>query len=146
MDRGTAVLLTALAGGVISLQAPVNALLGDRIGTPAALFVSFLVGTVALLGLVVAAGDVGRVGGAGAAPWWMLTGGVMGAVFVTSLVVTIRSLGVGGITAAAIAGQLVVAVVVDHFGWLGVERQPASFARVAGIALLAAGTFLVVRE
>jgi transporter family-2 protein len=39
-----------------------------------------------------------------------------------------------------------MAVVVDHYGWLGVARQPVTVARVAGIALLAAGVFLVVRS
>ena len=48
--------------------------------------------------------------------------------------------------AATIAGQLAISVVVDHFGWLGVGKQPIDAARVIGIALLAAGTYLVVRD
>jgi bacterial/archaeal transporter family-2 protein len=50
------------------------------------------------------------------------------------------------VVAATIAGQLAMAVIVDHFGWLGVARQPVTIARVAGIVLLAAGVFLVVRN
>jgi transporter family-2 protein len=60
--------------------------------------------------------------------------------------VTVRSLGAGGVVAATIAGQLAVSVVVDHLGILGVARQPVTAARIAGVALLAAGTYLVVRE
>ena len=62
------------------------------------------------------------------------------------MLVTVRSLGAGGVTAATIAGQLTIAVVVDHFGWLGVERQAINLARVCGILLLAAGVALVVRR
>jgi transporter family-2 protein len=62
------------------------------------------------------------------------------------VIVTVRSLGAGGVVAATIAGQLAVGVVVDRLGLLGVERQPITAAKVAGIALLAAGTYLVVRE
>jgi bacterial/archaeal transporter family-2 protein len=61
------------------------------------------------------------------------------------VLVTVRSLGAGGVTAATIAGQLTAAVIVDQLGILGVEKQVVTAPRVAGILLLAAGTFLVVR-
>jgi transporter family-2 protein len=72
-------------------------------------------------------------------------GGVLGAAYVTTVLVTVRSLGAGGVTAATIAGQLTAAVLVDQLGILGVEKQVITAPRVAGIALLAAGTYLVVR-
>jgi bacterial/archaeal transporter family-2 protein len=65
---------------------------------------------------------------------------------VTTVIVTVRSLGAGGVTAATIAGQLTLAVVVDQFGWLGVAQRSITTSRVAGIVLLAAGVFLVVRN
>jgi transporter family-2 protein len=71
---------------------------------------------------------------------------LLGAVYVTSVLVTVRSLGAGGVVAATIAGQLAVGVIVDRFGLLGAEKQPITLAKVAGVALLAAGTYLVVRE
>jgi bacterial/archaeal transporter family-2 protein len=58
----------------------------------------------------------------------------------------VRSLGAGGVTAATIAGQLAASVAVDHFGLLGVERQPVTALRIVGVALLAGGVFLVVRD
>jgi transporter family-2 protein len=58
----------------------------------------------------------------------------------------VRALGAGGLTAATIAGQLAVAMVVDHYGWLGVERSPITVVKLAGLALLAAGTYLVIRD
>jgi transporter family-2 protein len=78
--------------------------------------------------------------------WIYLSGGLLGAAYITSVLVTVRSLGAGGVVAATIAGQLAVSVVVDHLGILGVARQPVTAARIAGVALLAAGTYLVVRE
>ena len=57
-----------------------------------------------------------------------------------------RTLGAGGVTAATIAGQLTLSVVVDQFGLLGVEKQSVTSRELAGIALLAAGVFLVVRD
>ena len=51
MDRGAAVALTALVGGCIALQAPINSHLGKSVGTFQAAFVSFAIGTVLLLAI-----------------------------------------------------------------------------------------------
>jgi bacterial/archaeal transporter family-2 protein len=147
MDRGSAVLATAAVGGLIALQAPFNARLGEAIGDLQAAFLSFVIGTLALLVLAaLARGGLGTLGGARHVAWYYTLGGVLGAILAFTTLVTVRSLGAGGVTAAVIAGQLAVSVVVDHFGWLGVERSPVSVEKVAGIALLAAGTWLVIRE
>jgi transporter family-2 protein len=60
--------------------------------------------------------------------------------------VTVRSLGAGGVTAATIAGQLTMSLVVDQLGILGVDKQAVTWQRVLGVVLLAIGTFLVVRD
>lgn len=146
MDRGPAVLLTAMVGGLIALQAPINSMLGKSIGTFQAAFVSFTVGTIALCGIALATGGLGSVADVRSVPWHYLLGGLLGAAYVTCVLVTVRTLGAGGITAATIAGQLTMSVVVDRFGWLGVEKDPLDASKVAGILLLAAGTFLIVRE
>jgi transporter family-2 protein len=57
----------------------------------------------------------------------------------------VRTLGAGGVTAATIAGQLTLAVVIDRLGWFGVEERGFTVQRVLGIALLALGTLLVVK-
>jgi len=147
MDRGLAVALTACTGGLVALQAPINSMLGRAVGTWQAAFFSFAVGTVALaLIATMAKGGLGQVAEARHLTWYYLTGGLLGAAYITSVLVTVRSLGAGGVVAATIAGQLAISVVVDHFGWLGVAKQPIDAARIIGIALLAAGTYLVVRD
>jgi bacterial/archaeal transporter family-2 protein len=147
VDRGLAVSLTALVGGCIALQAPINSQLGKAAGTFQAAFVSFAIGTALLVAIAaLAKGGLGQVGEARHVAWYYLTGGILGAAYVTTVLVTVRSLGAGGVVAATIAGQLTMSVVVDHFGWLGVERQSITAARLVGIALLAAGVFLVVRK
>lgn len=147
MDRGLAVVLTAFTGALVALQAPINSMLGRAVGTWQAAFFSFAIGTAALaLIAALAKGGLGQVVEARHVSWYYLTGGLLGAAYITSVLVTVRSLGVGGVVVATIAGQLAISVVVDHFGWLGVARQPLDAVRVIGIALLAAGTYLVVRD
>jgi bacterial/archaeal transporter family-2 protein len=147
VDRGLAVVLTAMVGGLIALQAPINSHLGKAVGTFQAAFVSFAIGTLLLAVIAgLAKGGLSTVPEARHLPWYYLTGGLLGAAYVTTVLVTVRSLGAGGVVAATIAGQLSLSVVVDQFGWLGVERQPVTLARLAGIALLVLGVFLVVRD
>lgn len=147
MDRGVAVVLTAVIGGFIALQAPINSNLGRNVGTFQAALVSFGIGTLLLAGIVVVAGGgLGQVAEARHVSWYYLLGGVLGAAYVTTVLVTVRTLGAGAVVAATIAGQLTTGVVIDQLGLLGVERQPITALKVLGIALLAAGVYLVVRE
>jgi bacterial/archaeal transporter family-2 protein len=147
MDRGAAVLLTAFTGGLVALQAPINSVLGRSIGTWQAAFVSFAIGTVALAIIAsLATGGLSQVTGVRDVSLVYLTGGLLGAAYVTSILVAVRTLGAGGVVVATIAGQLAVSVVVDHFGLLGVTKQPITLARVLGVALLGLGTYLVVRD
>jgi bacterial/archaeal transporter family-2 protein len=147
VTREVAVVLTAATGGLVALQAPINSGLGRAIGTWQAAFVSFVVGTSALAVIAaLAQGGLGQIAEIRNVGWIYLTGGLLGAMYITTVLVTVRSFGVGGVVAATIAGQLAVGVVVDGLGLLGVERQPVTPAKIAGIALLAAGTYLVVRE
>jgi bacterial/archaeal transporter family-2 protein len=146
VDRGLAVVLTAAVGGLIGLQAPVNSLLGHRTGTITAAAVAFTIGTVALIAIALLSEGLGGVAAARSVPWYYLIGGLLGAAYVTCVLVTVRTLGAGGVTAATIAGQLTMSLVVDQLGILGVQERPITLGRAAGVALLAAGTFLVVRE
>jgi len=145
--KAIAVLATAAAGGLVAMQAPINSALGKSMGSlPAASF-SFAIGLVALVGITFASGEgFGRIGSVGDLSWYYLIGGLLGAVYVTTVLIAVRTLGAGGVTAATIAGQLTLSVVLDQLGILGLAQRELTPARVLGVALLAAGVFLVVRN
>jgi transporter family-2 protein len=145
MTKGLALLLSAAAGMLVAMQPPINSKLGQSVGTFAAATISFMVGTVALLVVAVVAGGT-HLDGLKGVPWWYFAGGFIGAVFVASSLVTVRTLGAGGVVAATIAGQLTASVVIDRFGLLGIAQKPLTAAKVVGIVLLAAGVFLIVRD
>jgi transporter family-2 protein len=147
VSRFLAVVLAAGAGGLVGMQAPVNSRLGKSVGSFEAATFSFLVGTVALvLILLVARGGIGGIGQIGRVPWWALVGGLLGAVYVSVALVAVRTLGASGLTAAVIAGQLVISVVIDRLGLLGVAKQGIDAGRIVGIVLLVTGVALVVRK
>lgn len=147
MDRGSAVVLTAVVGGLVALQAPINSGLGRTVGTFQGAFFSFVIGTILLLCIAATAkGGLATLGEVRGLQPQYLVGGLLGAAYVTTVLVTVRTLGAGGVTAATITGQLTMSVVVDQFGLLGVEKSPITALKLLGVLLLAAGTFLVVRE
>jgi transporter family-2 protein len=145
MDKGLAVVLMALTGGLIALQAPINAGLGKATGSIAAAFVSFAIGTVLLAAIVVVAGQAGGLGSTVDVRWYYLLGGALGAAYVYTALKTVGTIGAGGVAAATITGQLTLSVIIDRLGILGLEQQPINASRVAGVALLLAGTALIVR-
>ena len=147
MSRSLAVIVGIGAGCLVGMQAPINSRLGKTIGTlPAASF-SFIVGTAALVLItVIVQGGLSALGGVGRAPWWTLVGGLLGAVYVATALVAVRTLGAAGLTAVVIFGQLGVSVVIDRFGLLGIARHPVGAQRVIGLVLLALGVALVVRR
>jgi bacterial/archaeal transporter family-2 protein len=147
MSRGLAVLLAVAAGGFVGMQAPINARLGRQIGSLQAATVSFLVGTAALLLIAgISSGGLSSIAHAGRAPWWALIGGLLGAFFVGVALLTVRTLGVSGLTAIVVASQLAVAVAIDRFGLFGIAKQHIAAPRAIGLVLLLVGVVLVVRR
>ena len=138
-------LVVFVAGGLIAMQAGVNAQLARALGSPVlAAAVSFVVGTLALgvwaLGMYKQWPDRATAAGA---PWWAWIGGLLGAVFVVVVAAFARRLGAGTLISTAIAGQMVFALALDHYGLAGFTERPATVWRVIGASLLIAGTILV---
>ena len=145
MDRGFAVLIMAVVGGCIALQAPINAGLGRFTGSFAAATISFAVGTILLGAIVAVSGRAGGIGDVADVQWYYLLGGALGAAYVFSALVLVSEIGAGAVAAATVTGQLTTSVVLDRIGFLGLDREPLTVSRVAGVLLLLAGTYLVVR-
>ncbi len=76
-------------------------------------------------------------------PWYAWSGGVFGAVFILLAILLLPSLGAATLFALVIAGQVLAAITLDHFGALGLAPHPIGAARLAGAALLIAGVILI---
>jgi bacterial/archaeal transporter family-2 protein len=145
VDRGLAIVLTAVAGGLIALQAPINAELGKATGGLAAALVSFLVGTIALAAMVVLSGKAGGLGSTFDVSWYYLAGGLLGAIYVTNALLAVSAIGAGGVAALTVAGQLIASVAIDRLGLFGLDQVALTPERLLGVGLLLVGTVLVVR-
>lgn len=134
---------TLALGAVVALQPPVNAELGKRTSDLGAAFISVALSFL-LLGVVfLAFGDLGSLSKLREVPVVYLTGGLYGALFVLVSLITVRHLGAGLTIALLIAGQLVVAALLDHYGVLGLDQIELSAVRVLGIVALLTGAILM---
>jgi transporter family-2 protein len=148
VSKELAVVTTVAAGGFVAAQPAVNNVLSKKVGTFGAVSVNFLVGTILVLIVTFAfAGGIRNIEGVESPAWyyWFL-GGLGGVVIVLATLIAVRELGAGGVTVAVIAGQLTASVVLDRLGVLGLEERAVTWDKMLGIALLAVGTILIVRE
>ena len=143
MSRLLAVVATVAVGALVAFQPPVNSELGKRTSVVAAAFISTLIAAIALAVLAVALGEAGHVRDIRHIPLGYLTGGLLGAALISVSLVTVRTLGAGGVVAATLCGQLVVSAILDRFGVLGLDRVGLTPTRLLGFALLVGGTALV---
>lgn len=141
-----AILAVILAGGATALQAPTNARLMTAVGSPInAAFVSFAVGTAVLGMMALMFQTRPDMAAARGLPWYAWIGGVYGVIFVVAATWAVPRMGVATTIILMVAGQLIVSLVLDHFGTFGVPRQPISWSRVGGVALVIAGVLLARR-
>jgi transporter family-2 protein len=111
-----------------------------------AALISFVVGTLALITLVLLLRTpVPDRGTLASVPVWAWFGGLLGAFYVASSTVVAANLGATTLLGLALLGQLSTALVIDHYGWLGLPENPVTLARIGGVALVALGVWLVSR-
>lgn len=141
------ILLAAAGGAMLPLQALINARLGTGVGGPAwAATISFLVGTLGLaVFLIVTRQPLPAAGAAAAMPWWVWTGGLLGAMYVAFVITAVPVLGATAMVAFVILGQLTASTLLDHYGILS-QIRPISVVRLTGVAMLFVGALLVVRH
>lgn len=138
-------LLALAAGAMMPTQAAINNKLAVAVDSPiTAAFISFFVGTVALFVYVVASGTpLSNIAAIKDAPPITWIGGLLGAFFVTAAVTLVPRIGVAMTFSLIIAGQMLVTIVIDHFGLLGVPVKEVSLARVGGVLLITVGVVLI---
>lgn len=145
MSHFLLVFLMFCGGIAIAVQPSINGRLAQKVGILESSCISFAVGTLVLSAVVLYAGK-GSIKGVADASWWELTGGCLGAFFVTMIIVAVPRIGTTAAMASVICAQLTTGVLLDHLGMFGFRTIPLDGKRAIGIALLMAGAALVVRK
>lgn len=144
----TAVVVALLSGAAIGAQSSLNTAAGKLSGPIlTGLLVNFLGGAAA--GLILTFLYVRQGSGAFAAAQpatlgLMLISGLLGIGIIAGIAYALPQIGLAAGLSTIIAGQMVVAIVVDTFGLAGGQPIPLNWSRLAGLALLALGTWAIL--
>ena len=140
-------LLTVGAGISVLIQQALNANLRSELNSaPWSGFMSYFLGVVCMVVLAAALRDpVPSAATISRVPLWAWSGGIFGAIFIGLSIITIPKLGGATYIALLVTGQMIAALAVDHFGWLGVQERPIDLPRMLGVALLIVGVVLIRR-
>ena len=139
------IILIGLAGGVaVGLQSPMASMITQRLGTFESVFIIHIGGAViALIPLLIYGG--GKLSQWRSVPWYALGAGVFGLVVIAAISYMIPRVGVAASITTIVAGQLLVSVILDHYGLLGVSLRTLDGTRVLGMAVLLVGVWLTVK-
>lgn len=143
-----AMIVTALVGASLAVQIGLNATMRQHVGSPmAAALINFLVGTLVLFLIVLLSrGSLPVLAQAGGAPWWAWGAGLLGAVFIAASTAFGPLIGGATFLALLVAGQMIAALAIDHYGVLSFPVRPVDSWRIAGALLVVAGVFLLARR
>jgi len=76
-------------------------------------------------------------------PWWLWTGGILGVVFITSNILLLPIVGASLTVVLALSGQMIIALIIDHFGWFGIPKHRLNVQRLLGIVLMITGIMII---
>jgi bacterial/archaeal transporter family-2 protein len=146
MEGRSIYLLAALAGGaILPVQVALNTLLRRYVGEPMQVtFVSYLAGTLASLVIcLLSRYSLPATTSLAQTSWWMWIGGCLGTLYVWSTIFATPRIGASLALALTIAGQMIAALFLDHFGAIGLTKYAANPTRIAGVVLVVLGVSLV---
>ena len=144
MNKSIWVIMALLSGAFLPIQAGLNAKLGKAVASPvhASMF-SFVVGAVGLIGYIILTRQTVSVSGIKEAPAYIWLGGLLGAFYVTIIILAFPKLGPGLTFGLVVAGQMIVSVLLEHFNILVSQQNPINFMKVLGILLVVAGVVII---
>jgi transporter family-2 protein len=144
MDKLIWIIVALLSGAVLPIQAGLNARLGGAGQNPVyAATISFLVGTMGLIVYILISRQNVSIAGLREAPSYIWLGGLLGAFYVTAIVLLFPRLGPGLTFGLVVAGQMIVSIMLEHFNLLVAQPSPISYMKILGIALVVVGVVII---
>lgn len=138
------IIIGLIGGAAVGIQSPIAGAMGQKVGGIAGSFIVHLSGMIfSGIYLFIRGGE--NIRDWNTLPWYMLCAGIFGLILYQTISITLPRLGSTLMVTLIIIGQLVLGVVIDHFGWLGVPIHPVSFSRFLGVLALLGGGYLIAR-
>ena len=139
------VLLAAVSGAVLPLQAGLNAKMGRAVGDPVyAALISFVIGSIGLLMYAILAKvDLTQISQSNTVHWSVWSAGLLGAFYVAAVIILVPKIGAALTFGLVVTGQLGLSLLLDHYGLLGLPEHAINWQRVMGILFIIGGVLLI---
>jgi transporter family-2 protein len=144
MSIAVLVVLAIVGGAAIALQGQFMGIMDQKIGLKESVFITYASGG-ALAALMMIAFRGGHLSAWQNAPWYAFTAGALGLVIVGIIGYTVPRLGLTTAITVMVASQLMVAMIVDHFGLFGAVVRTLDLSRITGLVLLILGVWLILK-
>lgn len=144
MNNISWILLALLSGAFLPIQAGLNVRVGKTLDNPLyAALVSFVVGTIGLFVYILVTRQSVSLSGIKDAPSYLWLGGLLGAFYITVIVLVFPKLGPGLTFGLIVAGQMIVSLLLEHFNVLVTQHNPVNYMKIIGAALVVAGVIII---
>ena len=138
------ILIAAVGGIAITLQAQFMGVMDKNIGTLESMFITYASGGL-LIGFAMLVNRGGNLSAWRSVPWYVMSAGVLGLIIVGTIGYSTQRLGMVTAFTIIVASQFIVGALLDHFGILGADLRPLDFTRLAGIGVMLLGVWLIIR-
>lgn len=138
------ILIGMVGGAAVGLQSPLASMISQRLGIFESVFIVHIGGAlIALVPLLFWGG--GKLSQWRSVPWYALVAGIFGLVVISAISYMIPRVGVAAAITTIVAGQLLVGVLLDHFGLLGTSVRTLDLTRILGLIVVLLGVWLTVK-
>jgi transporter family-2 protein len=136
--------IAAVGGIAVTLQGQFMGLMDRGLGTRESIFITYAGGglIVSIAMLLCRGGNLKAIGGV---PWYAMSAGILGLVIVGTIGYTVPRMGLSKAFTIIVAAQFIMAVLLDHFGWLGATVRPIELTRLMGMGTLILGVWLIIK-
>ncbi len=138
------IIIAAIGGIAVTLQAQFMGLMDKNIGTLESMFITYGIGGL-IIGFAMLANRGGNLSAWGSVPWYALSAGVLGLIIVGTIGYSTPRLGLVTTLTILVASQFIVGALLDHFGILGADLRPLNLTRLGGIGVMMLGVWLIIR-
>jgi bacterial/archaeal transporter family-2 protein len=138
------IVLALLSGAFLPIQAVLNARLGKTISSPFyASMISFIIGVFSLLLYILLTQQHAALTEIKKAPWYVFAGGALGAFYVTAIILAVPRIGPALTFGLVVAGQMLIAIILDHFNILVAQQHSINIWRILGVLLIVSGVMII---
>jgi len=138
------VLIGILGGFAVGLQGPLASIIATRLGIMESVFIVHLGGAIFSL-IFIFFKDNSNLGLIKTVPWYALCAGIFGLVVLGGLSYMIPRIGVSSAVVTIVAGQIILGLILDHYGLLEVNVRPITIKRLAGIIVMFGGVWMAIK-